>query len=348
MSVLVFGAGAIGTYVGASLIMSGQRVVFLEQPKTAEELRDKGLRLVIPNEKSSPFILPAKSFRVVGSLKEAFRNGPFDIAIYALKSFDTETAVNQIAQYADDMPPIVCLSNGVENEDVLSTVLGKEKIIAGTVTSAVTRYSPGNIVLEKLRGVGVADGHPLSLWVWEVMNAAKLYPRLYKRPTDMKWSKMLTNLLANASVAILDISPRELLANPELFKLEIRMLRETLDVMRVQGIHVVDTPRTPVRLLAIAVKFPLFITRSLIRNAASGGRGAKMPSFHIDLHTSRGKSEVEWLNGAVVRYGKNYGVATPVNKLFTEILSGMTRKDIPISEYKNQPMKLVKMMERYQ
>ena len=56
--------------------------------------------------------------------------------------------------------------------------------------------------------------------------------------------------------------------------------------------------------------------------AVGGGRGGKMPSFHIDLHTGRGKSEVEWLNGAVARYGIKFGVPAPVNQRLTAILMG--------------------------
>ncbi len=141
----------------------------------------------------------------------------------------------------------------------------------------------------------------------------------------MKWSKMLTNLMVNSTVAILDMPPRAVLAHPGLFRLEIAMLREALAVMKAQGIRVVDTPRTPVRLLALAASLPAFISRPLMVRAVGGGRGGKMPSFHIDLHAGRGKSEVEWLNGAVVRYGEKSGVPTPVNKQLTGILSALTR-----------------------
>ena len=347
LNVLVFGAGAIGTYVGGSLVFGGQHVVFLERPQAAEELRGRDLRLEIPNEKSSPFNLPAISFKVAGSLTEALSHGPFDIAIYALKSFDTGAALEQIKPYAEDLPPVLCLSNGVENEAVLATVLGNDKVIAGTVTSSITRRGVGEVVLEKLRGIGVADGHPLSLWLLEALNEAFLNARMYQRPADMKWSKMLTNLMVNASVAILNMPPGEVLSNPRLFGLEIAMLREALAVMKAQNIHVVDTPRTPVRLLAAATRMPSFIARPLMVKAVGNGRGAKMPSLHIDLYGGRGKSEVGWLNGAVVRFGKKYGVPTPVNHKLTEILSALTSGEIPLAEYCRQPEKLLGDTELY-
>jgi 2-dehydropantoate 2-reductase len=341
LNVLAFGAGAIGTYVGGSLVLAGHHVAFLEQPGVAEELQRGGLRLELKNAKDSPFAISPSLFMVAESLSEALRHGPFDIAIFALKSFDTASALDGMKPFVAQMPPILCLSNGVDNEPALAAVLGADKVIAGTVTSSVTRLAAGDIVLEKLRGIGVADGHPLSLSLWEALNGAFLNARLYPHPADMKWSKMLTNLMVNATVAILDMPLRALLSHPGLFRLEIAMLREALSVMKAQGIRVVDTPKTPVRLLALAAYLPVFISRPLMIKAVGGGRGGKMPSFHIDLHAGRGKSEVGWLNGAVVRYGEKFGVPTPVNKQLTEILLALTRGEIPLTAYSHQPEKFL-------
>ena len=346
LNVLVFGAGAIGTYIGGSLSLAGHHVVFLEQPGTAQELRIRGLQLDLKKAQGLLFTISPASFGVADSLSEALSQSPFDIAIFALKSFDTAGALEEIKPFVGQMPPILCLSNGVDNESALAALLGNDKIIAGTVTSSVTRRAAGDIVLEKLRGVGVADGHPLSLCLWEVLNEAFLKARIYPRPADMKWSKMLTNLMVNATVAILDMSPRAVLSNPALFRLEIAILREALAVMKAQGIRVVDTPGTPVRLLALAAYLPAFLSRPLMVNAVGGGRGEKMPSFHIDLHAGRGKSEVEWLNGAVVRYGEKFGVPAPINKQLTRILVALTNGDIPLAEFSGQPDKLLEMVAR--
>jgi 2-dehydropantoate 2-reductase len=68
-----------------------------------------------------------------------------------------------------------------------------------------------------------------------------------------------------------------------------------------------------------------------------------MPSFHIDLHAGHRKSEIEWLQGAVVRHGEKLGVPTPVNRLLTEILMAMVRGEIPIEAYSRQPEKLISL-----
>jgi ketopantoate reductase len=77
------------------------------------------------------------------SLGEALDRGPFEGALYALKSFDTAKALDAMRPFAERMPPVICFSNGVENEAALADALGKAKVVAATVTSAIGRRGPG-------------------------------------------------------------------------------------------------------------------------------------------------------------------------------------------------------------
>ena len=343
MKLLVFGAGAIGTYIGGSLALAGHSVTFTEQPKVAEELQKRGLRLEIFGNQSSVTSDPY-SVQFTASLRDALEGGPFDVAIFALKSFDTSAALKGMKPYIEQMPPVLCLQNGVDNESALAAALGEDKVIAGTVTSSIGRRAAGNIVLERWRGVGVAAGHPLSKKLAAALDEADLNAHLYPRAADMKWSKVLTNLIANATTAILDMTPAEVFAHPRLFSLEMAMLREALAVMKAQGVHVVDLPGTPVRALALAARFPAFIARPFLTKAVGGGRGGKMPSFHIDLHSGRGQSEVDWLNGAVARYGEKCDLPTPINKVLNTTLLALTRGEIPLVEFSRQPEKLLALV----
>jgi 2-dehydropantoate 2-reductase len=278
---------------------------------------------------------------MASALEEALRYGPFDVALFALKSFDTPSAIEGMRPFANKMPPVLCLSNGVDNEPQIAGLLGADKVMYGTVTTAIGRRGAGDIVLEKLRGVGVAAGHPLSEKLAAAFNRAYLNCRLYSDALSMKWSKMLTNLLANPTSAILDMTAAQVFANRDLYKLEIQMLRECLAVMKAQGFEVVDLPGTPVKALALATRLPLWLSRPLIARAAGSGRGGKMPSFHIDLHSGRGKSEVQYLHGAVVRAGEKFNIPTPVNKVLTETLLALTRGEVPLEDYAHQPEKLL-------
>jgi 2-dehydropantoate 2-reductase len=115
LKVLTFGAGAIGTYIGGSLALAGHPVVFVEQPKVVEELREKGMRLDLTLDSrrrtKDASLLDSSDFVIVSSLEEALRYGPFDLALFALKSFDTQTALDGIKPFADKIPPTVLPTN---------------------------------------------------------------------------------------------------------------------------------------------------------------------------------------------------------------------------------------------
>ncbi len=349
LKILSFGAGAIGTYIGGSLALAGEQLVFDDQPAVAADLRSRGMRLDLSLDKrrevKETSVLPPGGFVMASSLEEALRYGPFDAALYALKSFDTPAAIEGMRPFAGRMPPIWCLSNGVDNEPALAELLGSDRVIAGTVTSSIGRRAAGDIVLEKLRGVGLAARHPLSERLLGAANAAHLNAQLFNNAAAMKWSKMLTNLLANPTSAILDMTAAQVFRNRKLYRIEVQVLRECLAVMDAQGIPVVDLPGTPVRMLAFATRLPLWLSRPLLGRAAGTGRGGKMPSFHIDLHSGRGKSEVEYLHGAVARAGERLGIPTPANRVLCDTLMALTRGDTPLEEFAGQPEKLVRLVD---
>ena len=356
ISVLTFGAGAIGTYVGGSLALSGHTVVFIEQPPVVEELQKRGLSLELSLDKRrnthQPFNLPPSRFKIVSNLDEALQKGPFDAAIFALKSFDTVSALETMKPYVSQMPPVLCLQNGVENEIRLAEVLGAEKVMTGTLTSSIGKLSAGNIILERLRGIGIAIGadpvlNKLAERLVSAMNESYLNSGLFRNAADMKWSKLLTNLLGAASSAILDMTPAEIFRHPGLYAMEMGMFRETLRVMSIQGIHPVDLPKVPVRLLVRATRIlPDSVIRPILVKMVGGGRGAKMPSFHIDLHSGRKKTEVDYLNGAVVRAGERTGIPTPINRLLNDTLLDLVHGRQSISNYSKQPEKLLALIRK--
>ncbi len=342
MNILIFGAGAIGTYIGGSLLLHGHTVTFLERPEGAARLRERGLALDLSLAGQGVHEISATKFGIATNLAEALERSKYDLALFALKSFDTPAAAEAMRPFAAAMPPLLCLSNGVENETELGAVLGKEKVIPGTVTSAVSRTAPGAAKLEKLRGIGIDHNHPIAAACFQAFEQAGLRPRLYEEAGSMKWSKLLTNLVANASSAILDMSPAEIFAHPSLYRLEMEQLKEALAVMRAQNLQVVDLPGTPARWLARLARLPAFL-RPLARPILAKGRGEKMPSLHIDLHAGRSQSEVSYLNGAVVRFGERYGIPTPTNRLLNDLLLNLVRGELPREAFARQPQKLLAM-----
>ncbi len=342
MKWLFLGAGAIGTYVGGSLAAAGEEVTFIERPEAAAAIAAQGLRLTRGGTPAT-----VTNFRIFGSADEALAEGPYDVAVFALKSFDTEAAVDQLVATGRPVPPILSLQNGVDNEASIAAKLGPDNVITGTVTTAVGKPGIGAVVEEKRRGMGVALTHPLAAAIVEALNRADLNAEGFAEAGPMKWSKLLTNLTGNATSAILDEPVGALFADRRLYEVEVAVLRECLAVMRAQGYRPVDLPGTPVRLLALAAeKLPRFVAQPALTKALGSGRGDKMPSFHIDLHSGRGKSEVRWLNGAVARVGAEHGVDAPVNRVLTQILEALTDGSESLDTFRHKPEALLARLGR--
>jgi len=158
----------------------------------------------------------------------------------------------------------------------------------------------------------------------------------------MKWSKLLLNILANASPAILDMPPDEVFADSRLSMLEMTAFREALAVMRGMGLSPVSLPDYPVPLFAWALStLPLVLLRPLLQRLVAGGRGGKMPSLHIDLSRGKEKSEVEYLNGAVVRAARQSGMRVPANEGLYTVLVGIVRGEIPWEDCQGRPEALL-------
>jgi 2-dehydropantoate 2-reductase len=340
MRFLFLGAGAIGTYVGGSLAAAGHRVTYSEQPAAAAVIAEQGLRLTRDGHS-----VPVRDFDIFGSAAEALAAGPHDVAVFALKSFDTATAIEGLQATGADLPPILSLQNGVDNEPLIASRLGADRVVTGTVTTAVGKPGIGQVVEEKRRGIGIALDHPLGASIVGALNDAGLNGRGYPKAGPMKWSKLLTNLTGNATSAILDEPVSVLFADRRLYEVEIAVMRECLAVMAALGFTPVDLPGTPVRALALAAsRLPRFIAQPALTRALGGGRGDKMPSFHIDLHSGRGQTEVRFLNGAVARYGAEHGVPTPVNSMLTETLEALSSGEQGIETYRHNPEALLALL----
>ena len=321
MRFLILGAGAIGGYVGGHLALAGHLVTFAARPRAAAQLAANGVRLRLPGE---PAAREVRNIFVAGSLAEAFSAGKYDCLVLAIKSFDTAAALAELRAATAAPPPVLCLQNGVGNEAEIAAAFGPASVIAGTVTTPASLAPDGQVNVERARGLGIALEHPLAATLVDILNAAGLKTRAYPAAGRMKWSKLLTNLLGNASSALLDWPVGKILADPRGYRLEAAAQRECLAVMRALGYPVVDLPGVPVRMLAFAFdRLPAGLARPLLARAIGGGRGGKMPSLHVDVHAGRSRTEVGWLNGAVARHAADLGLPAPVNAGLAELVTVM-------------------------
>lgn len=335
--------GAIGTYIGGSLAAKGAKVTFIEKREFLHDISDKGILLNIKDHQIS-----VKNIEVTSDVRQVISSGLVDIALLAVKSNDTRSVLESLTGLESDFPPVLCLQNGVENEALIAQKLGEEKVIGGSITSAVGKTGLGDIKLEKLRGVGIETGHPISQTLIGWFNRSGLRANGYESRADMKWSKMLTNLLANATSAILNWTPAQVYSHPLTWRIELEQIHEAMQVMKRMQINLVNLPGTPVKPLMNLLHFlPASMSKTLIGMPLAKGRGAKMPSFHIDLYSGKTISEVTYLNGAVARFGSNVGVATPVNNGLCQLLERMAAGEISKEDFAGKPEELDQWLKEH-
>lgn len=333
MHYLVFGTGAVGGLFGIRLALAGHQVTFLARPKLARAMQAQGM-VVIGDGPAGRLLTPT----VVTALEQAFDAHPPDVILLTVKAYDCHEAA-ELIRGTSRSPTVVCLLNGINNEATLAAAIGAERVIPATLTTAVQMIEPGVLRVERQRGCGLAGDHPLLPKLLNELSLAGLNPHLYTNPDRMKWSKLLTNIVTNATSAILGWLPAQILAHRELFRIEIEALRETVRVMRRMGFSPQNLPDVPVGLLGRVINFPASLIQPLLRRVVSRGRGEKLPSFNYDI--GRGRSEVRWLNGAVVQQGARSGVPTPANQILTEILLDLVEGRVGHDQFRDRPEDLI-------
>jgi 2-dehydropantoate 2-reductase len=322
----------VGGLVGGRLALAGREVTFLARPRIAEAMRAAGLQIA---GGAAPAHLPRP--RVVTRLSDT-AGLPLDAVLLTVKAYDCLEAAHALAQL-DVRPPVICLLNGIGNEATLGEALGVDRVIAATLTTAVTMAEPGLVRIERERGLSLAAGHPLVAALQADFRAAGFMLRMHRNPDRMKWSKVLTNIITNASSAITGLLPGELLAHPGLYRLEVEALREVVRVMRSLGFAPEDLAGVPIRGMAFVFSLPVPIGRPILRRAVARGRGSKLPSFHRDI--GRGRSELAWLNGAVAHQASALGLSAPANAVLTEVMLGLVEGKLSRDEFLHRPEALL-------
>ena len=328
LRILTIGAGAIGCFVGGKLASAGHSVTLVGRARTTAALQAHGLKL----HAADGAVQSVRSVSAAASVREAFP-APYDLAILAVKSYDTAAALDELVSIGSTLPPnILSLQNGVGNENEIAARFGAQRVVAGTITAPVEVREPGVVQVTKPGfAIGLAEfcesseakeANPRASLLTSLssqFSAAGLPTKVYENAQAMKWSKLLMNMIGNATSAILAEPPGVTFADPRIANLEIDALREALRVMAAANIHPLNMEKYPLGTLAPLLRFgPRALLRPALHRIVGGARGGKMPSLFLDLDAGKSGSEVGWYNGAVVRLGGEVGIETPVNRLLTE------------------------------
>lgn len=361
MRVLVFGAGAIGSFLGHRLAAGGHDVTLVGRRGHVRAVQQSGLILEEHNPALTTFAAQQAAIQVaptshprqvvyptavesMGDIPAEQRH--WDLVLLTVKVYDTVDATQNLVSYWSQQAPVLIVQNGVGGEELARAVMPEATVMSGVLTLSVSVLAPGHIRLETSRGgLSLAPTQPgQDVRPWAAMLAATgLRTATYTDYRAMKWTKLLLNLQANAIPAILDMSPAAVYADAGLFALERAAFREALAVMRALQLRVVSFPNYPVPLLAWAMQHvPTFLLRPLLARLVASGRGDKKPSLHMDLARGQQRSEALYLNGAVVTHAARLGMRTPVNEALLDTLLGIATGRIPWDQFRGQPEKLLR------
>ena len=293
MRVLIIGAGAVGTFVGARLALAGHDVTLVGRPGLAAAVRGGGLTLIEPSGSRH-----TADVRAVDSIAAAFTGStsvltsasasPYDLALITVKAYDTAGVIAELrAIDAGQLPPLLTLQNGVGNEEALIEAFGADRIVSGAIDTPVSVPAPGQVQVHRERfkaGVApVGQGAPAAQAAGLLRDAGFTVDS-FADYRSLKWSKLLMNLLANAQCAILDWTPAQVMADPTASRLEALAWQEAFAVMAALRIRPVAMAGYPLPLLAPVVRrLPADWLARGLRRFVSGGRGSKMPSLHVAL-----------------------------------------------------------------
>lgn len=307
MRILVVGAGAIGMLFAGLIKLGGGDVCILTRRREAEKAI-KSMGVIIDSGESVLIARPDCSTDPA-TARDA------ETCLICVKSYDTEMVSKNIAPHLSSTCLVVTLQNGLNNVETLSRIFGAHRVIAGYTIHASTAMDI-NKVFHAHSGETVLGRHPRTSTELKQIEAVAEELTSHGIPTSTTpnvFPKMLSKLIVNSAInpltAILRVRNGELLELPSLRELIEEVVREGVEASSELGIQLnVDE-----------VKELVF---EVIRKTASN-----RSSMLQDIENGR-LTEIEFINGALVRIMERAGKDAPANRLLTRLVHSLEEKGL--------------------
>ena len=317
MRYVIFGAGAIGSAIAGLLVRAGSRVICVARPAYADALR----RGIVIREDTGELTVKIDAVTAARELSPERA----DIAFITTKSQGTEAAVAELLDRYDQTLPVVCLQNGVRNEEIAGRRF--QNVYAGLVFLSAVQLEPSVIALPQGRSVAIGrypDGvDEISRDLCAELCGAGFEAMSSAHVMSMKWGKLVANL-NNATTTITGYWLERAMSDPGMRRLMLAVREEGLRVLDAAGIAVEppnDEP-SPIRIREMTDKL-----REPPKHPYNPATLSQEPrtysSMWQDLHLGRKSHEAEFLNGDIVAIGARLGVPTPYNSALLRIVNRM-------------------------
>src|SRR3954469_972532 len=297
MRIAIIGSGGVGGYFGGRLAAAGVDVTFLARGAHLEAMRSRGLRIISPK---GDLHLPR-----VKAESDPHAVGPADIVFFAVKLYDTESALAMLPPLVGPHTVVVGFQNGVETVASLSRAVGAAHTAGGVSYVSAVIAEPGVIKHTAMDHLifGMPDGAP-SAQLEALLDAcapAGFQSTLTSNITVEIWTKFVRLSVFSGMTAVTRGPIGVIVNDPELLEMLKAAVRETLAAAPPKGLAATGT----------------------IDDAVAAAYKALPPqakaSMLEDLERGR-RLELPWLSGAVVRIGRELGVPTPIHGFIATVL----------------------------
>ena len=295
MRIAIMGAGGVGGCLGGLLAKAGDDVSLICRGEHLEAIKANGLKLVRPD---TEFVVE------VDATDDPAKIGPVDLVLFTVKTYQNRHVITALKPLMGPETSVISLQNGVESHELLGAVLGPSHILPGTYWASSHVISPGVIAEDVMAQISfgeIEDTESLrALEIRKVFREAGIETELSSDPLQVIWQKFIV-LSALAGITSASLTrPKELLQYQDARKMFCDAMAEALAVGLAKGIDLSEN----------LVQESLEYVDSLpdFQNAMQG-----------DYENGRA-TELDALSGAVIRLGKQIGVATPVHSLLYSVL----------------------------
>jgi len=312
MRFLVLGAGAIGSVFGGFLRRAGHAVTLVGRLEHMAAIARKGLS--ISGIWGEHQIAGLRTHESVADVP----GEPFDAVLVAVKSYDTETAMAQLvaAQLAGDAP-VVSLQNGLGNVETIARFVGADRTIGGRVIFGVEVVEPGHcrvtVFAEDVMLGAIQSGSATAATAQTLAHAfreAGIPTTATDRIHAYLWGKILYNCSLNPTATLLGTHYGKLLEHEETREILRRVVGEIYAVAAARRADML----APTADAYIEILFGRLVPATYDHH----------PSMLQDIRAGR-RTEIDAMNGAIVRYGRECGVATPTNEILTLLIKALEK-----------------------
>jgi 2-dehydropantoate 2-reductase len=310
MKIAILGAGSLGCAMGGVLAEAGNDVLLINRnAKLVEVLNSNGLTLRDGGVDREVRVQAATSAQTV-----VMHVGTVDLVVVLVKSFDTAAAMTAAMTLLGPKTYVLSLQNGVGHEEILAELVGRERVIGGKTYAGGTQLGLGHISIGT-RGketiIGELDGGlngemtERTTQIAALFTAAGLHTTVSGNIMQTIWEKLLVNVATGALCAITRLPYGKLYAVPEVEATALAAVAEAMAVAKASGVALTTTdPKQP--WLKAAAGLPPEFKTSMLQSLEKGS-----------------VTEIDFINGAVVRQGQKYGIPTPVNQTLVACIKGI-------------------------